>query len=84
MDGNQIQKSKPDPEVFLLAAQRLDVLPINCCVIEDAEAGIQAALAGGMSVLGVGYAAQSQQATLRAADLATISVADFIAWCQKL
>lgn len=56
-DGNQISKSKPDPEVFLLAAQRLKVKPSNCVVIEDAEAGIDAALAAQMIAVGVGSAA---------------------------
>ena len=47
-DGNNIQRSKPDPEVFLKAAAFLGLEPGDCAVIEDAEAGIRAAKAGGM------------------------------------
>ena len=50
-DGNQIQNSKPDPEVFLLAAKLLGLPPEECVVVEDAFAGIDAAKAGGMKAL---------------------------------
>lgn len=83
-DGNEITKSKPDPEVFLLAAKKLGIVPKNCAVVEDAEAGIEAALAGGMLVLGVGAAAGSQKATFRARDLSTITAADFLEQCNRL
>ncbi len=73
-DGNQIKKSKPDPEVFLLAAKQLNMTPAACLVVEDAVAGVEAALAGGMRVLAVGSATSDQRAHLRAADLASISV----------
>jgi beta-phosphoglucomutase len=56
-DGNDISKSKPDPEVFLLAAKRLSMEPAQCLVIEDAEAGIEAAKRGGMKSASIGYAA---------------------------
>lgn len=83
-DGNEITKSKPDPEVFLLAAQKLGILPSNCAVVEDAEAGIEAALAGGMLVLGVGAAAGSHRATFGARDLSAITAADFLEQCNRL
>jgi beta-phosphoglucomutase len=54
VDGNDIANSKPDPEVFLLAAARLDIPPQDCLVVEDAAAGIEAARRAGMSVFGVG------------------------------
>ncbi len=73
-DGNDIQKSKPDPEVFLLAAQRLGKSPAECLVVEDAEAGLMAARSGGMRVLGVGGAAASALADLSAPTLATMEV----------
>lgn len=47
VDGNQISRSKPDPEVFLLAAARLGLEPRECLVYEDAEAGLEAARRGG-------------------------------------
>ncbi|MEW4371489.1 beta-phosphoglucomutase [Paenibacillus kandeliae] len=65
-DGNDITRSKPDPEVFLLAAERLDTAPEECLVVEDAEAGVQAAIAGGMNVAAVGDAGlHSQDADYR-------------------
>ncbi|MBE5801121.1 MAG: beta-phosphoglucomutase [Clostridiales bacterium] len=69
-DGNAITRSKPDPEVFLLAAKSLGLAPANCLVVEDADAGVEAALAGGMRVLGVGGAAANSNATFAAESLA--------------
>lgn len=54
IDGTQVSKAKPNPEVFLKGAQQLNVPPNACLVIEDSEAGCQAALAGNMHVLGIG------------------------------
>jgi len=48
-DGTEISHSKPDPEVFLLAAEKLGVSPAESLVVEDADAGIEAAKAGGFS-----------------------------------
>ena len=73
-DGNDIARSKPDPEVFLIAAGRLGLAPAACLVVEDAEAGVTAALAGGMRVLAVGSAARDPRATLRAPDLTYVNV----------
>ncbi|MBG0860349.1 MAG: beta-phosphoglucomutase [Bacteroidales bacterium] len=53
-DGNSVEKAKPDPEVFLKAAELIGVDPANCVVFEDAAAGIQAALNAGMKCIGVG------------------------------
>lgn len=50
-DGTDIAHSKPDPEVFLKAAAKLGVEPVDCAVVEDAKAGIEAAKAGGMTAL---------------------------------
>lgn len=52
-DGTQITRSKPDPEVFLLAASLLGVSPEQAVVIEDAESGIQAAKAGRFRAIGI-------------------------------
>jgi beta-phosphoglucomutase len=49
--GQDVDLGKPNPQVFLLAAARLGVLPSRCAVIEDAPAGIEAALAGGMATI---------------------------------
>jgi beta-phosphoglucomutase len=56
IDGNIADRAKPDPQVFLLGAQALDVTPAECVVFEDAAAGIEAAHAGGMAAVGVGTA----------------------------
>lgn len=52
-DGNNIKKSKPDPEVFVKAAQMLGVECEKCLVVEDADAGIEAGRAAGMKTLAV-------------------------------
>lgn len=52
--GNDIERSKPDPQVFLLGAERLGVLPGRCIVFEDAKSGVEAALAAGMVAIGFG------------------------------
>lgn len=50
-DGTDITRSKPDPEVFLISAQKIGVAPADCVVVEDAKAGIEAAKAAGMTAL---------------------------------
>ena len=52
-DGNNISRSKPDPEVFLKAAEMLGTDPADCLVVEDADAGIEAGRRGGMKTLSV-------------------------------
>ena len=64
VDGTMIIHSKPDPEIFLLAAKKLGVDPASCVVFEDAEAGVEAALAAGMKCVGVGSAEQLGKANL--------------------
>ncbi|MNK48857.1 Beta-phosphoglucomutase [compost metagenome] len=56
IDGNVVSASKPDPEVFLKGAAALGVAPPYCLVLEDAQAGIDAAKAANMQVIGVGEA----------------------------
>ena len=53
-DGNDIKNSKPDPEVFLVAAKRIHLSPDECLVVEDAKAGVDAAVAGGFGCAGIG------------------------------
>jgi len=72
-DGNDISKSKPDPEVFIKAAQKLCLDPKDCLVVEDAKAGVEAANAGGFQSAGLGPAA--------AEELATYSIGSF---CELL
>jgi beta-phosphoglucomutase len=73
-DGNQIKKSKPDPEVFLLAASKLQIPPDRCLVVEDADAGVEAAINAGMKCLAVGSACANPKAHLRADNLNGITV----------
>ena len=54
VDGTNVSKAKPDPEVFLQAANQLGIAPEDCVVFEDAVAGIQAAKAAGMRAFGIG------------------------------
>lgn len=56
-DGTNISRSKPDPEVFLKAAEYLRLTPSDCLVVEDAVSGVEAAHAGGMKAATVGDAA---------------------------
>jgi len=62
-DGNNINHSKPDPEVFLKAAQYLNLPAEECLVVEDAVAGVEAAIAGGMDSCAIGDAVSSYKAT---------------------
>lgn len=54
VDGNDVSKAKPDPEVFLIGASKLKTEPENCIVVEDAIAGIQAANKAKMLSIGIG------------------------------
>jgi beta-phosphoglucomutase len=54
VDGTEVVRAKPDPEVFLIAATRLGIPPSACVVLEDALAGIEAANTAGMYSIGIG------------------------------
>ena len=62
-DGNNITRSKPDPEVFLKAAEYLCLEPAECIVVEDAKSGIDAACAGGFASAGIGDASEYEKCT---------------------
>jgi beta-phosphoglucomutase len=62
VDGTMVTHSKPDPEIFLLAAKKLGVEPSACLVFEDAEAGVEAAIAAGMKCVGIGPVTQLNKA----------------------
>lgn len=78
VDGTHITRSKPDPEVFSLAGRQLGIAPESCLVVEDADAGVEAGVAAGMPVLAVGSARNHPKATLRAADLTGITLAEML------
>lgn len=64
IDGSMITRTKPHPEIFLYASEMLQVDPPNCLVFEDAEAGVEAALAAGMKCVGIGSPSQLGKAVL--------------------
>jgi len=74
VDGNKISKAKPDPEVFMRGAEEMKLPPSSCIVFEDAQAGIEAAIAGGMKCVGVGDPALLGRADLVIPDLRKVSV----------
>jgi beta-phosphoglucomutase len=61
------QRGKPDPQVFLMAAEKMRVPPSRCLVVEDAVAGVQAAKAGGMKCIAVRFVGHHPEAMLREA-----------------
>jgi HAD superfamily hydrolase (TIGR01509 family) len=64
-DGTTVKHAKPDPEVFLQAAEKVGVSPEKCLVVEDARSGVLAAMAAGMDSAAIGEAAESGLATYR-------------------
>jgi beta-phosphoglucomutase len=54
IDGTKVSMAKPDPEVFIAGCRELGLQPEECIVFEDAEAGVEAAIAAGMYVIGIG------------------------------
>ncbi len=80
VDGNNVTKAKPDPEVFLLAAKQLGVEACDCVVFEDAVAGVAAANAANMISIGIGDENVLSEAQFNFKDFTEISL-NFI---QKL
>ncbi|HXE52470.1 MAG TPA: HAD family phosphatase [Tepidisphaeraceae bacterium] len=70
VDGSEVRRGKPAPDVFLTCAQRLEVSPTGCAVIEDAPVGIRAAVAADM--LAIGVATTHPEAELRQAGAAHV------------
>ncbi|MBQ7346573.1 MAG: beta-phosphoglucomutase [Clostridia bacterium] len=64
VDGNDITRSKPDPEVFVKAAKAIGITAEDCAVIEDAEAGLEAAVGGGMLPVAIASAKGSALAKI--------------------
>jgi HAD superfamily hydrolase (TIGR01509 family) len=74
VSGDDVTHSKPDPEIYVMAAQRLGVSPVDCVAIEDAPAGVEAAKRAGMSCIAVTNSVACQQ--LQRADLVVASLTD--------
>ena len=77
-DANQVVNSKPDPEVFLLAAKGLGVAPEHCIGVEDALAGIEAINRAGMKAIGIGHAKVLSGALKVYPDVAAITLTDLL------
>jgi beta-phosphoglucomutase len=67
VSSEDTQRGKPDPQVFLVAAEKVGVAPAHCLVFEDAVAGVQAAHAGGMKCIAVRFVAHHAEESLRKA-----------------
>lgn len=74
IDGNSVSKAKPDPEVFLSAAQKLGLLPEECMVFEDSKAGIQAAVSSGMFSIYLGSPSDDVSADMTISGLREFSL----------
>ena len=75
--AEDVQAGKPDPQVFLVAADRLNSAPRSCIVVEDAWAGVEAARRAGMLSIGVGKNASSLGADLAAVTLSDLPANSF-------
>ncbi|NLY71438.1 MAG: beta-phosphoglucomutase [Clostridiales bacterium] len=71
-DGNDISRSKPDPEVFLKASSFLNISPKDCLVVEDAESGVRAAHAAGMDCAAIGDATKYKLAKYNLVNLSDL------------
>ncbi len=74
IDGNDVSKAKPEPEVFLLSARKLNIEPSECVVLEDSASGIEAAINGGMKSIGVGSASILSKANIVVASLEELNL----------
>jgi beta-phosphoglucomutase len=74
IDGNKVSKAKPDPEVFLLAAQELGIAPNGCVVFEDARAGVEAAKKAGMRCIGIGTSLELCEADVQVSGFSNIDL----------
>jgi beta-phosphoglucomutase len=77
VDGNSVSKAKPDPEVFLIGAEKLGLKPKDCIVFEDAIAGVEAANRANMISVGLGDKSTLSEADYNFNDLTELP-SDFI------
>ena len=75
VDGTMIKNSKPAPEVFLQAAEKVGIKTEKCLVIEDADAGVEAGKRAGMRVLGVGSAKNNENADYKSENMEEFNIA---------
>ena len=82
-DGNSVEKAKPAPDLFLFVADKLKVAPRCAVVVEDAEAGIEAALAAKMAAVGIGPHERVGKADLFYKSVSEIDVSDLLSLLPK-
>ena len=82
VDGSEVRRGKPAPDVFLLAADRLGLPPVRCAVIEDAPAGIAAAISAGTIAVGVAATHKASELEAVGADFVAPSLADLT--CERI
>ncbi len=82
VDGTHVSAAKPDPEVFLKGCEALGVLPEETVVFEDAEAGVEAALRGGMKCIGIGSREQLGKANVVVSGLDGFKLDQVFALCR--
>jgi beta-phosphoglucomutase len=78
VDGNRVTKGKPDPQVFLMGAEDLNIAPEHCVVFEDAVAGIQSAKSADMFAVGIGHKSILTEADIVVAGFDEFRVADLL------
>jgi beta-phosphoglucomutase-like phosphatase (HAD superfamily) len=76
VSGRDFRRGKPDPEMFLTAAQELGVAPQESIVLEDAVAGVEAAKAGGMAAIGIARADDAELLAAGGADIVVVTLDD--------
>jgi alpha,alpha-trehalose phosphorylase len=74
VDASRIERSKPDPEIFLAAAAGLGLAPADCIGVEDAAAGIASIHAAGMAAIGIGRAEALAEADVLLSDIAAFDI----------
>jgi len=77
-DGYSVQKTKPAPDLFLYTAKKMGIEPEACAVVEDAEAGIESALAANMVAIGIGPEERVGKAHYRYDTVADINLEDIL------
>ena len=79
--GDEVEHSKPEPDSYLLAAERLDVAPVHCVAVEDSSSGVQSAREAGMTVLAVTNSLPAERLT--AAHRIFASTPEAVSWIKS-
>jgi beta-phosphoglucomutase len=83
-DGYSVERQKPEPDLFLHASAQLNLSPDECAVVEDAEAGIEAARAGGFRTVGLGPRERVGAADVILPSLASVHLVDLLYALESL